>query len=82
MRDDLPITSVYFWALPELMKKRAKTFKQVLEHKKMRKLSILYEKMWGERYLVDLWTYCFERGYAPIAGLSAGEGKVKLTQTW
>ena len=48
----------------------------------MRKVSILYEEMWGERYLVEPWAYCFERGYAPIAGLSAGEGKVKLTQTW
>ena len=82
MRDDLLITKVYFGALPKLVKKRAKAFKQVLEHKKMRKVSILYEEMWGERYLVEPWAYCFERGYAPIAGLSACEGKVKLTQTW
>ena len=60
MRDDIPISKVYSWALPKLVKKRAKAFKQVLEHEKMRKVSILYEKMWGERYLVDLGTYCFE----------------------
>ena len=60
MRYDIPISNVYFWALPKLVKKRAKAFKQVLEHEKMRKVSILYEKMWGERYLVDPWTYCFE----------------------
>ena len=60
MRDDIPISKVYSWALPKLAKKRAKAFKQVLEHEKMRKVSILYEKMWGERYLVDLGTYCFE----------------------
>ena len=60
MRDDIPISKVYSWALPKLVKKRAKAFKQVLEHEEMRKVSILYEKMWGERYLVDLGTYCFE----------------------
>ena len=60
MRDDIPISKVYSWALPKLVKKRAKAFKQVLEHEKMRKVSILYEKMWGERYLVDIGTYCFE----------------------